>query len=150
MSNAYLRAAWNTTGAQLRVAFASVTLPTLAQPSSTVSAGLWTAIGAATLHEAINETPYSDADYISVAAASSCTMTLAEAAFPGGANQILKYRASSTYGSNLTIELKQGSTTIMTRTHALTGTITEYTQMLTEGEITAIVAGPINIVLTSS
>ena len=127
----------------------SVTLPTLVQPASTTSAGAWTATGAATLHEAIDEATYSDADYISVAAASTCELVLAESAFPTG-NVSLAYRALSSTGNTLTVTLKQGATTIMTRTHALTGTATLYTQALTAGEVAAIVAGPITCTLTSS
>ena len=127
----------------------SITLPTLVQPASTTSAGAWTATGAATLHEAIDEATPSDADYISVAAASTCEMVLAESAFPTG-NVSLAYRALSSTASTLTVTLKQGATTIMTRTHALTGTATLYTQPLTAGEVAAIVAGPITCTLTSS
>lgn len=127
----------------------SVTLPTLVQPTSTTSAGAWTATGAATLHEAIDEATYSDADYISVAAASTCELVLADSAFPTG-NVSLAYRALSSTGDTLTVTLKQGATTIMTRTHALTGTATLYTQALTAGEVAAIVAGPITCTLTSS
>ena len=127
----------------------SVTLPTLVQPVSTTSAGAWTPTGAATLHEAIDEATYSDADYISVAAASTCELVLAESAFPTG-NVSLAYRALSSTASTLTVTLKQGATTIMTRTHALTGTATLYTQPLTAGEVAAIVAGPITCTLTSS
>jgi len=127
----------------------SVTLPTLVQPVSTTSAGTWTPTGAATLHEAIDEVTPSDADYISVAAASTCELVLAESAFPTG-NVSLAYRALSSTGNTLTVTLKQGATTIMTRTHALTGTATLYTQPLTAGEVAAIVAGPITCTLTSS
>ena len=127
----------------------SVTLPTLVQPASTTSAGTWTPVGAATLHEAIDEVTPSDADYISVAAASTCEMVLAESAFPTG-NVSLAYRALSGPSSTLTVTLKQGATTIMTRTHALTGTATLYTHPLTAGEVAAIVAGPIACTLTSS
>ena len=127
----------------------SVTLPTLVQPASTTSAGAWTAAGAATLHEAIDEVTPSDADYISVAAASTCELVLAESAFPTD-NVSLAYRALSSTASTLTVTLKQGATTIMTRTHALTGTATLYTQPLTAGEVAAIVAGPITCTLTSS
>jgi len=131
-------------------AAASVTLPTLVQPSSTTSAGAWTATGAATLHAAINELVASDTQYISVNSASTTEMLLAESAHPGAANQTLAYRASSTQGSNLTVTLKQGVTTIMTRTHALTATDTLYTQTLTAPEIASIIAGAISVTLTTS
>lgn len=129
---------------------ASVTLPTLVQPNSTTTPGAWTATGAATLHGAINEVTPSDAEYISVNSASTTELLLAEAAYPGTSNQTLAYRASSVYGSSLTVTLKQGATTIMSRTHALTITDTLYTQTLTSGEIALITAGPISVVLTTS
>ena len=129
---------------------ASVSLPTLVQPSSTTSAGAWTATGAATLHDAINELVPSDTQYISVNSASTTELLLAEAAYPGAANQTLAYRASSTQGSTLTVTLRQGVTTIMTRTHALTGTDTLYTQTLTAPEIALITSGAISVTLTTS
>ena len=131
-------------------AAASVTLPTLVQPNATTSAGAWTATGAGSLHAAINELVPSDTQYISVNSASTTELVLAEAAHPGAANQTLAYRASSTQGSTLTVTLKQGVTTIMTRTHALTGTDTLYTQTLTSGEIALITAGQISVTLTTS
>ena len=128
----------------------SVSLPTLVRPSSTISAGAWTVTGAATLHEAIDEEYHVDADYISVNSASTAEFELAEAAFPGGANQTLAYWASSTQGSTLTVTLKQGATIIMTRSHALTTTDTLYTQTLTAPEIALITAGAISVTLTTS
>jgi len=135
---------------RLWVASALVSLPTLVQPASTTSAGAWTATGAATLHAAINEATPSAAEYISVSSASTCELQLANSAHPGGATQTLAYRASSTLGSTLTVTLKQGVTTIMSRTHALTPTDTLYTQTLTSPEIALIAAGPISVTLASS
>ena len=129
---------------------ASVSLPTLVQPSSTTSAGAWTATGAASLHGAINELVPSASEYISVNSASTTELVLAESAHPGAANQTLAYRASSTQGSTLTVMLKQGATQIMTRTHSLTSTDTLYTQTLTAGEIALITAGAISVTLTTS
>jgi len=131
-------------------AAASVTLPTLVQPNSTTTPGAWTATGAGSLHAAINEAIPSSAEYISVTSASTCELVLANAAYPGTANQTLAYRASSTAGSTLTVTLKQGATTIMTRTHALTSIDTLYTQTLTAPEIALITAGAISVTLTCS
>lgn len=125
-------------------------LPTLVQPASTTSTGAWTATGAATLHEAINEATPSEAEYISVSSASTCVTQLAEAAFPGGATKRLSYRASSALGSSLTVTLRQGATQIMTRTHPLASVNTLYTQTLTAPEIATIVAGPVTVELTAS
>ena len=129
---------------------ASVSLPTLVQPNATTSAGAWTATGAASLHDAINELVPSDTQYISVNSASTTELVLAESAHPGTVNQTLAYRASSTQGSTLTVTLRQGATQIMTRTHALTGTDTLYTQTLTAPEIALITAGAISVTLTTS
>ena len=128
----------------------SVTLPTLVRPTSTISPGLWVPTGAATLHETIDEEFHVDADYMSVNAASTVELELAEAAFPGTANQTLAYWASSTQGSTLTVTLKQGATQILSRTHALTATDTLYTQTLTAPEIALITAGAIQVTLTTS
>jgi hypothetical protein len=128
---------------------AVVTLPTLGQPATDTSVGAWTST-AATLSEVLDEATYSDADYISVTSASTCEMVLNETAFPVGAVQTLSYRASSANSSDLTVTLKQGGTTIMTRTHSLTPTITLYTQTLTGGESATIIAGAISVTLTSS
>ena len=140
-----------TGNAQFRPAWGgAVSLPTLVQPNATTSAGAWVPTGAATLHAAINELVASDTQYISVNSASTTELELAEAAFPGTANQTLAYWASSTQGSTLTVTLKQGVTTIMTRTHALTVTDTLYTQTLTAPEIALITAGAIQVTLTTS
>jgi len=124
--------------------------PTFVQPVGTVSTGSWTPTGAATLYGAINEVTPSDAEYISVTGANTCEMILEQAQYPGTANQVLSYYASSTNGSMITITLKQGTTTIMSRTHALTATNTLYNQTLTAPEIASIVAGPINVTLATS
>jgi hypothetical protein len=128
---------------------ASVSLPTLGRPATDTSTGAWTST-AATLSEVLDEATYSDADFISVTSASTCEMALNETIYPSGTTQALSYRASSANSSSLTVTLKQGSTTIMTRTHALTPTITLYTQTLTSGEIATIIAGAISVTLTSS
>ena len=125
-------------------------LPTLVQPASTTSTGAWTPTGAATLDQALNEPTPSDAEFISTSSASTCVMQLAEAAFPGTANQTLAYRASSSMGSFLTVTLRQGATQIMTRTHSLASVDTLYTQTLTAPEIATIVAGPITVDITAS
>ncbi len=131
-------------------ASASVTMPTLVQPASTTSTGAWTATGAATLHQAINEPTPSASEFISVSSASTCVMELANAAFPGGANKAVRYWGSSALGSSLTVTLRQGATQIMTRTHPLASVNTLYTQTLTAPEIATIVAGPISVELTAS
>ena len=131
---------------------ASVSLPTLVQPNATTSMGAWFSNVEASPYEflSISEVIPNDDDYIQVNSASTCEFVLAEAAFPGTANQTLAYRASSTQGSTLTVTLKQGATIIMTRTHALTAIDTLYTQTLTAPEIALITAGAISVTLTTS
>jgi hypothetical protein len=131
------------------VSGATVSLPTLGRPATDTSTGAWTST-AGSLAAAVNEPAASDAEFISVTAGSTCEMVLDNTAFPGGATQTLSYRASSVNASTLTVILKQGATTIMTRTHALTPTITLYTQTLTSGEIATIITGAISVTLTSS
>ena len=127
-----------------------VSLPTIGRPASDTSAGSWVPSTGGTLFPMLDEVSPSDTDYISVASASTCEMVLDETVYPSGATQILSYRASSVNSSTLTVTLKQGATTIMTRTHALTPTITLYTQTLSAGEIATIIAGAISVTLTSS
>lgn len=128
----------------------SLVLPTLARPVSDTSQGNWTPSTAGSLASKVNEVTPSDAEFISVTTLSTCEVLLNETYYPGGGAQVLRYRASSENHSTLTVTLKQGSTTIMTRTHALTPTIVEYVDALTAPEIATIIAGPISVTLTSS
>jgi hypothetical protein len=131
-------------------ASSNVTLPTLGRPAADTSAGLWTPSSGGALYPMLNEVSANDSNFINVAALSTCEMVLDNTAYPGGANQTLSYRAFSSTGNGLTVTLKQGSTTIASWSHALTGTPTLYTQTLTSGQIAAIVAGPISVTLTST
>ncbi|MFZ6813550.1 hypothetical protein ACO0K3_03715 [Undibacterium sp. Rencai35W] len=124
-------------------------LPTKVYPKTDVSVGQWTST-AATLSGAINETVANDASYISTAAASTCEMTLDEAVYPGGANQVISYRAYSANSSMLTVTLKQAAVTIAQWTHQLTPTPTLYRQTLTTAQRALIVAGAINVTLATT
>lgn len=130
---------------------ALVVLPTIGRPASDTSAGLWTPDTGTTLFNRINEVSPDDASFIQVAAgASPCVMALDETAFPVGADVALNYRASSLYGSTLTVRLLQGATEIGSWTHALTSTITLYSQTLSTGQKAAIIAGAVSVELTAS
>jgi hypothetical protein len=141
-------------GVDLGAATATITggspLPTLGRPAADTSAGLWTPSSGGALYPMLNEVSANDSNFINVAALSTCEMVLDNTAYPGGANQTLSYRAFSSTGNGLTVTLKQGSTTIASWSHALTGTPTLYTQTLTSGQIATIVAGPISVTLTST
>ena len=126
------------------------TYPTLAVPNSDIAAGAWTPSTSTSLYSCIDETPYNDADFISVSGASTCEVALNTTAYPGGANQVISYRASSVNGSTLTVRIRQGGTTIASWTHSLTSTITLYNQTLTSGQIAALTSGDVSVQLTAS
>jgi len=135
----------------LLLLFSGAVLPTVGRPASDVTTGAWVPSTGVSLFDVINEVVPDDGDYISTTTAAPCTMTLESTLFPGSASQQkINYRASSTQGSNLTVRMFQGATTIMTRTHALTGINTLYTQSLTSPEIALITAGAISIELTAT
>lgn len=122
----------------------------IGRPVSDALAGAWTPSAGGDLYAMVDEVSPSDADFISTASGSTCEMVFNPTTFPGTATQTISYRASSTVGSTLTVTLFQGATTIASWSHALTGTITLYTQTLTAPEIATIVAGAISVRLTSS
>ena len=119
-------------------------------PSTDTSTGAWTSSLGSALYVPISEVTYNDTDFISTTSASTYTGTFSSTVFPGGSAPTLSYRASSPIGSTLTVTLKQGATTIMTRSHVLTSTLTTYTDTLTGPETALIVAGPITYQLASS
>jgi hypothetical protein len=129
----------------------SVTLPTIGRPLSTITSGAWAATGGTGgLPGAINETAHSAAEYISVASASMCEMTLGTTAYPGGATQVLSYWASSTAGSTLTVRLRQSGATVASWTHPLTTADTLYQQTLTAPQIAALTSGAVSVQLETS
>lgn len=125
-------------------------LDTVGRPATDTTPGAWTPSTGGSLSAMLDEVAADDGDYISVAALSTCELLLNNTAFPGGATQVLSYRAKSTSGNGLTVTLKQGATTIASWSHSLTSTITTYTQTLTAPQIASIVAGPISVTLTST
>jgi hypothetical protein len=138
---------------------ASVTLPTLVQPSSDISAGSWTPSTGATLFGCIDETPYSDTDYISVAVGSTCEVGLPPFAFPVTAGVTLSFRANSNAASTITISLKQNGsvitgTTACTWVHAaLSSGFAQIDDTLTTSQAAAITdpsVHPVSVVITAS
>ena len=68
-----------------------------ARPDATTNAGAWTAVNAATHHEALNEASASDADYIEATTNSTITLGLSDVTDPGtyANNHILRYRCQA-------------------------------------------------------
>lgn len=114
--------------------------PRYARPSSDISTGAWTPSTGSTLYNCIDESTYSDADYILTSSASTCEIGLWPVQDPySSSGQVLRFRAQSTSGSTLVATLKQGATTIATRTYTgVASSWTDYTMTLTSGECDSI------------
>lgn len=111
----------------------------LLAPVSDVSAGGWTASSGSDLYAMLDESAYSDTDYIVSATASTCTLAIAAGSDPGvSTGHILRYRLLAGSGS-VTATLKQGSTTIASwGPHTLTGSAQDFAQTLSAGEADSI------------
>lgn len=113
-----------------------------ARPASTSSSGNWVAVGAATLHEAIDESSANDSDYASLLNPDSKfkvklgTLTDPES----GSGHVLRYRLRSADGEGMVVRLIQGaSTEIASWTHDPAPTsFTTYNQTLSSGEANSI------------
>ena len=108
-------------------------------PVSDVAAGSWLPSSGSDLYAMVDETAYSDADYIYATSATTCTLALASGSDPNSsAGHILRYRLLP--GSvNVAVTLKQGTTTIASwGPHALTGVAQDFAQTLTGGQADAI------------
>ena len=132
------------------LAGSQVSLPTLGRPVCDTSTGQWSPSSGTTLSPMLNETVANDVDFISVAALSSCEVLLTETSYPGTAEQTISYRASSATGNGLSVTLTQNGTPIASWSHALSSTVTTYTQTLTAPQIALIGAGPLSVTLTST
>lgn len=98
--------------------FAAASPPQLLGPTSTTTAGSWAPVGAATLHEAVDEAVASDTDYAVTAVADD--MRLAFSAAPPAVQtdpHRLSYRIGSTSSDAMTVSLMMGSTTIASWAH---------------------------------
>jgi hypothetical protein len=98
----------------------------------------------------LDEAVANDGDFISVTALSSCEVLLTETSYPGTAEQTISYRASSATGNGLSVTLTQNGTPIASWSHALSSTLTTYTQTLTAQQIAMIGAGALSVILTST
>lgn len=114
--------------------------PRYARPTSDISAGDWLPSTGDDLYAMVDETSYSDTDYISTTSESTCELGLNAVTDPAtSSGQVLRYRAKSDYGNTLVATLKQGTTTIATRTHtSVPATWTDYTMTLSGAECDAI------------
>ena len=130
-----------TLAAQTLSAFGTAASPTIARPSTDTSNSGWTPSTGSDLYAMIDEVSPDDADYISTASAGSvCRLGLGAVADPGtSSGQVVSYRASSSTGNGLRVELMQGGTVIATWNHAtLPATDTTYQQSLSAAECDAI------------
>lgn len=129
---------------------AGPTLPVgqFARPASTTSAGLWTPVGAATLHEATDETTVSDADYaqsdVSPVSASAVRVAVGTLTDPtSSTGHVVRYRMGkdAAGGDTLTVtpRLYQGVTLISTGpAQAVPDSFTTYSWTLTGAEADAV------------
>jgi hypothetical protein len=93
-----------------------------ARPASDLSAGTWTPSTGTDLYAMLDETTASDTDYIETASASTCQIALNSVTDPGtSSGQVVTIRAQSANGNDLVATLKQGATTIATRTFTSLG-----------------------------
>jgi hypothetical protein len=127
-------------------------VPQLLVPISDVSAGAWTPSSGSDLYAMLDESTYSDADYIITSSASTCEMRVTTAGDPAvSTGHILRYRLLAGTGS-ITALLKQGSTTIASYgPHTLTGAAQDFAQTLTGGEADSITDySDLRVVFTSA
>jgi hypothetical protein len=126
--------------------------PQLLVPISDVSAGAWTPSSGSDLYAMLDESTYSDADYIVTSSASTCEMRVTTAGDPAvSTGHVLRYRLLAGTGS-ITALLKQGSTTIASYgPHTLTGSAQDFAQTLTGGEADSITDySDLRVVFTSA
>ena len=126
--------------------------PQLLVPISDVSAGAWTPSSGSDLYAMLDESTYSDTDYIVTSSASTCEMRVTTASDPSvSTGHILRYRLLAGSGS-ITAILKQGATTIASYgPHTLTGAAQDFSQTLTGGQADSITDyTDLRVVFTSS
>ena len=124
---------------------------TIARPTSDISNTGWTPSTGSDLYAMLDEVSPDDADYISTSSVGAvCKFGMNATAFPGSASQQLSLRASSSTGNGLSVTIKDGATTIASRTLTLTPTFDLHTITLTSGEIAAITSGNLTVEMTST
>lgn len=116
-------------------------LATVARPGSDASNAGWIPSTGSDLFAMLDEATPDDADFISTSSVGSvCNLGLGAVADPGtSSGQVVSYRASSSTGNGLMVELMQGASVIATWTHeSLSATDTTYSQSLSAAECDAI------------
>ena len=118
---------------------AAVATVQIARPIADATTGTWTASTGSDLFAMIDETPASDADYISTVNASICEVSLGSVTDPAvSTGHIVRYRLAADAGG-ITVRLREGSTTIASWTHApAPASLTLCEQTLSAGEANAI------------
>lgn len=113
-----------------------------ARPGSTISAGSWDTVGAASLHAALSETTASDAQYCETyTLADSMTLGLSGLTGAGASTDTttVRYRIQGDGSSGIKVELRQGTTLIKDWTHdPAPSTWTTYAQTLSGAEAASI------------
>ena len=126
--------------------------PQLLVPISDISAGGWTPSSGSDLYAMLDESAYSDTDYIVSSTPSTCEMRVTTATDPAvSTGHVLRYRLLAGTGS-IAVALKQGSTTIASfGPHALTGSAQDFEQTLSGGEADSITDySDLRVVFTAS
>jgi hypothetical protein len=128
-----------------------VVTETIARPNGDQSNVGWSASAGGALWPMLDEVTPDPSDYIYAETLGAvCKMGMSTTVFPGGAGQTLKYRASSSTGNSVTVELLDGLTTIRSVTQVLTPIDSEYSVVLSAAEIAAITSGTLSIQLTAA
>lgn len=130
---------WGVIAVEIKAAVSAP--PQIAKPTSTVTAGSWTPVGAVTLHEAVDEITASDADYAVTTVADAMRLGgfgLATPGVPTGAH-VVRYRLSSPTSDSMEVALMQGAAQIAAWTHnPAPATPTTFVQTLTQPQVDAI------------
>jgi hypothetical protein len=139
-----------TQAAQTLTATATTLFPAIGRPSSDVSNSGWSPSAGSDLFAMLDEETPSDSDYIVTSSlGSTCKLNLNATQYPGSSSQQLSLRASSSTGNGLSVTIKDGATTIATRSLTLTPSYDLHTITLTSGEIALISTGALTVELTS-
>jgi hypothetical protein len=111
----------------------------LLSPVSDVSDGSWLPSTGTDLYATVDESSYSDTDYIYAASATTCTLALATGTDPAvSTGHVLRYRLLAGSGA-VTVTLKQNTTTIASwGPHTLSGSAQDFAQTLSAGEADSI------------
>jgi PKD repeat protein len=114
---------------------------TTVTPVSTLNAGAFVVVGAATIEEALGDG--SDATYVEgpTTAGSSGTVLLAPLAAGGAYQYRIRFNTTVAPVATVTVDIMQGNTVIMTRSQPTTTTVTTFTFNFSAGEVAALTNG---------